>query len=123
MANLYSKNFNDADEVKNPPKAKVQVVKLGNVNASKLVLEPGWKWSECIKPTVGGDSCQAGHVGVVISGRLACTHDDGSKIEVGPGDAYYLAPGHDGWVIGDEQCVMYEIVEGGKDFGPWKHAN
>jgi len=62
-------------------------------------------------------------VGVVISGRLACTHDDGSKIEVGPGDAYYFAPGHDGWVIGDEQCVMYEIVEGGKDFGPWKHAN
>ena len=80
MANLYSKNFNDADEVKNPPKAKVQVVKLGNVNASKLVLEPGWKWSECIKPTVGGDSCQAGHVGEVISGRLACTHDDGSEI-------------------------------------------
>ena len=48
MANLYSKNFNDADEVKNPPKAQVQVVKLGNVNASKLVLEPGWRWSECI---------------------------------------------------------------------------
>ena len=118
-----AKSFNDADEVKNPPKAKVQVVKLGNVNASKLVLEPGWRWSECIKPTVGGDSCQAGHVGVVISGRLACTHDDGSKIEVGPGDAYYFAPGHDGWVVGDEQCVMYEIVEGGKDFGPWKHAH
>ena len=45
------------------------------------------------------------------------------KIEVGPGDAYYFAPGHDGWVIGDEPCIMYEIVEGGKDFGPWKHAN
>ena len=100
MQTLFSKNFNDADEVKNPPKAKVEVVKLGNVNASKLVLQPGWVWSECIKPTVGG-----------------------SKIEVGPGDAYYFAPGHDGWVIGDEPCVMYEIVEGGKDFGPWKHAH
>ena len=87
------------------------------------LLEPGWVWSECIKPTVGGDSCQAGHVGVVISGRLGCSHDDGSKLEVGPGDAYYFAPGHDGWVIGDEPCVMYEIVEGGKDFGPWKHAS
>ena len=54
MSKLYAKNFNDADEVKNPPKASVQVVKLGNVNASKIVLEPGWKWSECIKPTVGG---------------------------------------------------------------------
>ena len=77
MANLYAKNFSDADEVKNPPKAKVEVVKLGNVNASKLVLQPGWVWSECIKPTVGGESCQAGHVGVVISGRLGCSHNDG----------------------------------------------
>ena len=67
MKNLYAKNFNDADEVKTPPKAKAQIVKLGNVNASKIVLEPGWRWSECIKPTVGGNSCQAGHVGVVIS--------------------------------------------------------
>jgi hypothetical protein len=93
MSNLYAKNFSDADEVKTPPKARVEVVKLNNINASKLVLEPGWKWSTCIKPTVGA------------------------------GDAYYFAPGHDGWVNGDEQCIVYEIVEGGKDFGPWKHAH
>ena len=104
MANLYAKNFSDADEVKNPPKARVEVVKLGNVNASKLVLEPGWRWSTCIKPTVGGESCQA-------------------EITVGAGDAYYFAPGHDGWVNGDEPCVLYEIIEGGKDFGPWTHAH
>ena len=86
-------------------------------------MEPGWKWSTCIKPTVGGDSCQAGHVGVVISGSMTVKHDDGSEITVGAGDAYYFAPGHDGWVNGDEQCIVYEIVEGGKDFGPWKHAH
>ena len=56
MSNLYSKNFDDADEVKTPPKARVDIVKLGNINASKLVLQPGWVWSECIKPTVGGHS-------------------------------------------------------------------
>ena len=111
MSNLYAKNFSDADEVKTPPKARVEVVKLNNVNASKLVLEPGWKWSTCIKPTVGGDSCQAGHVGVVISGSMTVKHDDGSEITVGAGDAYYFAPGHDGWVNGDEQCIVYEIVE------------
>ena len=123
MSNLYAKNFSEADEVKTPPKARVEVVKLNNINASKLVLEPGWKWSTCIKPTVGGDSCQAGHVGVVISGSMTVKHDDGSEITVGAGDAYYFAPGHDGWVNGDEQCIVYEIVEGGKDFGPWKHAH
>ena len=53
---------------------------------------------------------------------MTCTHDDGSEITVSAGDAYYFAPGHDGWVVGDEPCVTYEIVEGGKDFGPWKTA-
>lgn len=122
MANLYKKSFDDADEVKSPPKAHVEVVKLGNMNASRLVLQPGWRWSECIKPVVGGDSCQAGHVGVIVAGQMTCIHDDGSEITVNAGDAYYFAPGHDGWVDGDEPCIMYEIVETGKDFGPWKSA-
>ena len=122
MANLYKKSFDDADEVKCPPKAHVEVVKLGNMNASRLVLQPGWRWSECIKPVVGGDSCQAGHVGVIVAGQMTCIHDDGSEITVKAGDAYYFAPGHDGWVDGDEPCIMYEIVETGKDFGPWKSA-
>ena len=68
MTSMYSKSFDNADEIKTPPKAHVSVVKLGDMNASKMVLEPGWKWSACIKPTVGGDSCQAGHVGVIIQG-------------------------------------------------------
>ena len=53
---------------------------------------------------------------------MKCVHDDGSELEVGPGDAYYFAPGHDGWVLGDKLCEVYEIVEGGKDFGPWKYS-
>ena len=122
MANLYKKSFDDADEVKSPPKAHVEVVKLGNMNASRLVLQPGWRWSECIKPVVGGDSCQAGHVGVIVAGQMTCVHDDGSEITVKARDAYYFAPGHDGWVDGDDPCIMYEIVETGKDFGPWKSA-
>ena len=120
MSKLYAKNFNDADEVKNPPKASVQVVKLGNVNASKIVLEPGWKWSECIKPTVGGDSCQAGHVGVVVQGEMRVKHDDGSEDYFKAGDAYYLAPGHDGWIVSDDEFISYEFTSDQKDFGPWK---
>ena len=123
MPNLFVKSFKDADEVKTPDKTHAAVVKLGNVNATKVVLQPGWKWSECVKPVVGGDSCQAGHVGVIIQGSMKCTHDDGSEIVASAGDAYYFAPGHDGWVNGDEPCVLYEIVEGGKDFGPWTHAH
>ena len=74
------------------------------------------------QPAVGGHSCQAGHVGVIIQGTLKCAHDDGSEIEVSAGDAYYFAPGHDGWVVGDETVIAYEIMDSGKDFGPWKTA-
>ena len=62
-------------------------------------------------------------MGVVISGSMTCTHGDGSEITVGAGDAYCFAPGHDGWVNGNEPCVLYEIVEGSKDYGPWKQAH
>ena len=78
MANLSKKSFAEPDELKTPPKTNAAVVKLGNVTASKLILEPGWKWSECVQPAVGGHSCQAGHVGVIIQGTLKCVHDDGS---------------------------------------------
>ena len=122
MPNLFVKSFKDADEVKAPDKTHAAVVKLGNVNATKVVLQPGWKWSECVKPVVGGDSCQAGHVGVIIQGSMKCTHDDGSDIVASSGDAYYFAPGHDGWVLGDKPVIMYEFAESGKDFGPWKKA-
>ena len=122
MSKMYKKSFNDADEVKTPPKAHVSVVKLGTMNASKMVLEPGWKWSDCIKPLVGGESCQAGHIGVLTQGKLMCVHDDGTEILAEAGDAYYFAPGHDGWVVGDEAVIAYEIVDGGKDFGPWTSA-
>ena len=95
MDTMFKKSFEDADEVKTPPKTHAATVKLGNINTTKVVLEPGWKWSECVKPAVGGDSCQAGHVGVIVQGQLKCVHDDGSEIVASAGDAYYFAPGHD----------------------------
>ena len=121
MSNVMRKSFSEG-EIKTPNKAHSSTVTLGNVTMSKTTLQPGWSWSSCIKPIVGTESCQAGHVGVVISGNMKCVHDDGSELEVGPGDAYYFAPGHDGWVLGDKPCEVYEIVEGGKDFGPWKYS-
>ncbi|HBQ22618.1 MAG TPA: cupin [Alphaproteobacteria bacterium] len=122
MTTMYKKSFSNADEVKTPENAHVSIVKLGDMTASKLVLKPGWKWSENIKPVVGGDSCQAGHVGVITQGKLMCVHNDGTEVLAEAGDAYYFAPGHDGWVVGDEPVIAYEIVGAGKDFGPWKSA-
>ena len=64
MPSIVVKNFNNADEVRTPDKTKVEVVELGNVTAMKITLQPGWRWSECIKPVVGIESCQKRHVGI-----------------------------------------------------------
>ena len=88
MSSIVVKNFNNADEVRTPDKTKAEVVELGNVTAMKITLEPGWRWSECIKPVVGTESCQKRHVGMLVSGKMKVVNDDGSGAEVNPGDAY-----------------------------------
>ena len=109
MANLVAKPFDSPDETRSPDKTNVEVVDLGDVKAARMTLQPGWRWSECIKPVVGTDSCQARHVGIVHSGRLVIKHEDGTEVEIGPGDAYVIEPGHDAWVVGDEPFVAFEF--------------
>lgn len=109
MAGVESKPFDSPDETRTPNKTRIDVVRLSSATAARLTMEPGWKWSECIKPVAGTDSCQARHVGVVQSGTLHVTHEDGSEVELAPGDAYVIEPGHDAWVSGDEQFVGFEF--------------
>jgi quercetin dioxygenase-like cupin family protein len=75
----------------------------------RAVFEPGWKWSVDVAPIAGTASCQAQHLGYVISGRMRIRMEDGSEDEVGPGDFLRVAPGHDAWVLGDEPCVMVDF--------------
>jgi hypothetical protein len=109
MAGARRKSFSTPDETRTPDKTVLELVDLGSVKAARLTVQPGWTWSSCIKPVVGTDSCQANHVGTVVSGRLGIKHNDGSEMEISAGDAYVCEPGHDAWVIGDEPCVMLEF--------------
>jgi mannose-6-phosphate isomerase-like protein (cupin superfamily) len=95
--------------VRSPDKTKVDVVDLGGIKAARMTFQPGWKWSECVKPVVGTESCQVHHVGVVISGKMHVVHNDGTEIDAGPGDAYVIEPGHDAWVVGNEELVGFEF--------------
>jgi hypothetical protein len=103
-------NYDESDEVRTPPLATVNVVNLGDVATSRAVLQPGWRWSESVKPIAGTDSCQFRHVGTALSGRLVVQHGDES-VELGPGDAYVIDPGHDAWVVGDEPFVAVEFED------------
>jgi hypothetical protein len=109
MGGVEARDFDSPDETRTPDKTKVDVVHMGGTTAARLTLEPGWRWSECVKPVAGTESCQFRHVGVVHTGRMAVRHDDGSEAELAPGDAYVIEPGHDAWVIGDEGFVGFEF--------------
>jgi hypothetical protein len=109
MAGVGKKSFEAPDERRAPEKTIIRVVDLGSVKAARMTIQPGWRWSECIKPIAGTESCQAHHVGAVASGQLRIRHDDGTEVEVGPRDAYVIEPGHDAWVVGSEPFVAFEF--------------
>jgi len=72
-------------------------------------FEPGWRWSEHVKPIAGTDRCEATHLLYAFSGRMKVEHDDGTEAEVGPGDIAAIEPGHDAWVVGDEPFVSIDF--------------
>ena len=109
MPGIESRTFDSPDETRTPDKTKLELVHLGATTVGRATFQPGWKWSECIKPVVGTEKCEAHHVGILQSGRLHVVHQDGTEGEVGPGAAYVIEPGHDAWVVGDEPCVAYEF--------------
>ncbi len=109
MAGIHALDFDSPDETRTPEKTRVDVVRYGDTTVARMTFEPGWKWSECVKPVAGTDSCQLRHVGVVGSGRLAVTHEDGTEMKFSAGEAYIIEPGHDAWVDGDEPFVGYEF--------------
>jgi uncharacterized protein YjlB len=81
------------------------VVNLGGSQVMRATFQPGWKWSECVKPIAGTDSCQVAHLIYTISGNMTVRMDDGSEIEVKPGDVTSIPAGHDAWIVGDEAYV------------------
>jgi len=109
MAGVEKQHFDSPDESRTPDKTRADVVHVGGTTAARLTLEPGWTWAECIKPVVGTESCQLRHIGVVHSGQMRVLHEDGTVLELGPGDAYVIEPGHNAEVVGDEAFVGYEF--------------
>lgn len=109
MAATEARDFTAPDETRSPEKTTIELVNIAGGQIGRYTFHPGWRWSECIKPVVGTESCQVTHVGYAVSGRLHVKHDDGTEIDVTPGDVYHIAPGHDGWVVGDEPAVFVEF--------------
>jgi hypothetical protein len=109
MGGLIRRSFDDPAEVRPfADKGQLEMVDLDGPLVGRGKFEPGWRWSEHVKPIAGTDSCQASHAGYCISGRMRIRMDDGSEEEFGPGDVMVAAPGHDAWTVGDEACVVID---------------
>jgi len=116
-AGLYEvilKRFERPDEVRTFEKGKFELVHIGGMTIGRACYEPGWKWSEHVGRATGAKSCSVEHVGMVISGRATAAMDDGRIIEMKPGDVFYIAPGHDSWVVGNEAYVSLHFMGAGE---------
>lgn len=105
---MGGRNFDQPDEIVEFGGVVEQLVSMGGLTVSRAIQPPGWRWSTHFKPLLGGEWCMAHHVGYVLSGRQGVHMENGSVVELGPGDLYDVPPGHDGFTIGDEPCVMLE---------------
>ena len=110
MATLRSKRFDEPDDLITLPLLTSQVVVLGEVYVGRNIHEPGWRWSEHVKPVVGTLSCLHHHMGVVVSGQMEVETDTGARRRFGAGEALEVPPGHDAWVVGDEPLVTIEFT-------------
>jgi hypothetical protein len=108
---VSSRDFESPDERMTFEHGEVRRVTIRGSTVSRYTFEPGWRWSENVKPMATTDSCQVHHVGYVLSGRLHVMANDGGEAEIGPGEAYDIQPGHDGWVVGDEAVMSVEFSD------------
>ena len=110
MLDVILKRIEDPDEVRAFAKGRFELVKVGGMTIGRASYEPGWKWSTHVGSATGAKSCQVEHIGMVISGKATAAMDDGRVIEMKAGDVFYIAPGHDSWVVGDEPYVSLHFL-------------
>jgi hypothetical protein len=110
MEKISKRNLDKPEEKREFPKGHVDLVTIGDITFGRATFQPGWKWSESVKPIAKTESCQAPHSQFHISGRLHVKMDDGTEVQYGPGDVGIIPPGHDAWVVGNEPVVVLDFT-------------
>ena len=121
MSKMESKHLSKPDETRTFDKGNVELVTVGGITFGRATLQPGWKWSTCVKPIAKTKSCEAPHLQYIMAGRIVIQMDDGSRMEFGAGDLALIPPGHDAWVAGSERVVAIDITGMGEYATPHAH--
>jgi hypothetical protein len=114
---LEAKNIETPDETVTFDRGEVRIVNLTGMTVGQATFQPGWRWSMDVKPVVGTESCQLPHLSYIVSGRFHVRMDDGTELELRPGDAHVVSAGHDAWVVGDEPCIAIDFSATGTLLG------
>ena len=109
MEKAECKDFGKPDEVREFPKGRLELIKIGGATVGRAVFDPGWKWSTSVQPLVKTKSCEAPHFQYHVSGILRILMDDGTEFVCRPGDVSLLPSGHDAWVVGNEPAVVVDF--------------
>jgi hypothetical protein len=108
MQTTEHKTFSKPDETREFPRGRAEIIKIGAGEVGRLVFQPGWRWSNDLRPIARTQSCTAPHFQYHVSGKLGIRMDDGTEFIAGPGDVTCLPSGHDAWVVGDEPAVVVD---------------
>ncbi len=108
MQEFAHRRFDAPDETRDFTNGQAEILSIGDNQVGRLVLQPGWRWSNDLRPIVGTSSCEVPHFQYHISGRLAIRMDSGQEIVAEPGDVTSVPSGHDAWVVGDEPVVVVD---------------
>lgn len=103
------KAFAQPVEVREFLLGRVELIQVGGATIGRATFQPGWRWSDSVKPVAQTESCQAAHLMYHLSGVLKVVMDDGTELECRAGDVSSVPPGHDAWVVGDEPVVLVDF--------------
>ena len=107
--------FDRPSETREFAKGRFEVYRVGPMTLGRATYEPGWKWSEHVGAPRGERLCQVEHVGLVLAGQAVIAMADGRQVVAKAGEFFYVPPGHDSWVVGDDPYVSLHIM-GGEDY-------
>lgn len=110
MSKIERKRFTQPDETRAfVDKGRLEVLTFGGGVVGRAVLEPGFRWSQHVKPIAGTERCEASHLTLIVSGRLHVVMENGEELDLQAGDVAFIPPGHDSWVVGNEPCVALDF--------------
>ncbi|HRI99097.1 MAG TPA: cupin domain-containing protein [Nocardioides sp.] len=107
-AKTEHKTFTEPDETRTFPLGVLELVEVAGTQIGRITAQPGWRWSDSVKPIAGTELCEAPHFQYHVQGTLRVRMADGTEFDVHAGDVVALPEGHDAWVVGDEPVVVVD---------------